>query len=399
MLLKNNNIQIANTKKIVLFLYAILAWFGLEPYFLINNDLIIIVILYSSFVLVLVFVDMSKKARDMLFFVLFFFIGFYFSVPGIGSINKNIGLAFIPTSIFFLIRKEYKIFLLKYFKTIFVLSLILGFVVYIFDVAGFNVPYSFIKSYTYISGYSLDYIGFMGNMKPIMFEPFNIYRFQGMYPEPGLVGTVTAMLLVLSNYRIKERQNLVLFICGTISLSLAFYIIGVFYYILRTKKGFSNILIGMLLLFIVFNIPATKYFIVNRFKIVNYKMKALNRVSDDFAVLYNQRIKNGDLDRKLFGYGADAHISPGYNVSSYKCIVYNKGYIGLFVIISFYILYLLKYLKDKVSRLMMIIILSSIYQRPDVMALFYAIIIVGGVAYLSNSVAERNSVNAYNLRT
>ena len=99
----NNNIQVTGIKRVALILFAALAWFGLSPYFLIERDLWIVIIMYSSFILVVLSFGLKVRFEELGYFISFLFIAFYFQIPGVGNIDKTMGLGFIPVSYIFIL--------------------------------------------------------------------------------------------------------------------------------------------------------------------------------------------------------------------------------------------------------------------------------------------------------
>jgi len=395
----DNSIQITGIKRVALILFAALAWFGLRPYFLLERDLWIVIVMYSSFGLVVLSFGLRVRFEELGYFISFLFIAFYFQFPGEGSIDKTIGLGFILVSYVFILEEKYKIVLYSYFKTIFVISLIPGLVIYIFDIAGINIPYSIVmEKVSERGGYTLQYIGFMGNMKPVLFSELGIYRFQAMYPEPGVVGTICALILVIDKFRLKGKQNLFLIVCGFMSLSLGFYLVLFLIYILHTKKNLKNIIAFVILITIILLNPVTQNFILDRFVIVDSKLKADNRVSYESAEIYHRKIVKGEFERKIFGYGADANYSMGFTGSSFIIVILNKGYLGLLLLISFYLLYIFKRLKDRNSIMIMLIWLTVLYHRPNVMALFFNLLFASSVAILRIREQARIPINDNNPR-
>jgi len=379
-----------------LLFFALAAWIGLDAYLISGNTVVIKLIVYGAFICVFTSGLFSKKIDTQLFGIVFLIISFYFHIPGEGSLNNIIGFGFIPLSIVFFLTEESKCILYKYFKLIFVLSLIPGLVIYFLDVSGVSIPYTditvFEKRQIGEANFVVDYIGFMGNTKQLISNTFSFYRFEGMYNEPGVVGTLSALLLVVSQFEIKSWENKVLIVSGLLSLSLAFYVILLFHFLL-SSSNIKHYMIFLASIIVVVNLPITKHYLADRFKIDNYTLKGDNRVSDDFSFLYTQDIDNGDVYNKIFGLGSDAHAKKGYNVSSYKQLIYNKGYLGIILIISFYLIYIYKHLRSTKLRLIMLIVLLSIYQRPEVMTLFFTVVFAGGISLMNNQSEKMYQLN------
>jgi len=89
-------------------------------------------------------------------------------------------------------------------------------------------------------------------------DSLSLYRLCGIYNEAGLVGTLCALFLVADKYRIKNRgENTVLLVGGTLSFSLAFYLIlGVYFVLINIgKHKFKN---AMSLVGVIFAVIAIK---------------------------------------------------------------------------------------------------------------------------------------------
>ena len=60
-----------------------------------------------------------------------------------------------------------------------------------------------------------------------------VYRLLGPYDEPGVIGTLAALILSADNFRLNSKSNLILIIAGILSFSLTFYILTVLYFFLK----------------------------------------------------------------------------------------------------------------------------------------------------------------------
>ena len=71
-----------------------------------------------------------------------------------------------------------------------------------------------------------------------------VYRFMGPFDEPGVLGTISALLLSADKLNLNKNSNKIIFFSGLISLSLAFYVLISLYFILAMvlKLNKRNIL-------------------------------------------------------------------------------------------------------------------------------------------------------------
>lgn len=383
--MKLPNLNHLNIKKISFFLFSLSAWFGLKPYYAVNHNFLISLFIYFSFLLFIIFVKFSKKQFDFFFGIFYLLIIIYFLLPGKDSLDQSLSLGFLSISLICFLQKKERIILFNLFRNIFIVTLFPSLFIYFLDIIGLNIDYQTISGFKENSQIGYNFLAFMGNVKTTVYESLPLYRFQGMYDEPGLVGTISGLLLVLDNFNFKKKNNYILMISGFFSFSMAFYLLTLLYIILSLKKKFRTIIFILLLFFLIASFTITRYYIINKFIYINteHRFKFDNRASASFNTMYTQKFKNGYFEDKLFGFGKDANEKYGGNVSSYKSLIYNKGYLGFTALIFFYFFYSKHFIKKRNNRILILIFLTSIYQRPDVITLFHSILFIGGVSVLS----------------
>lgn len=96
---------------------------------------------------------------------------------------------------------------------------------------------------------------------------FNVYlydtdaffsRFYAFYDEPGVLGNIVAGMLYIQKFNLKKWYNIILFVSGILSFSLAFYIAIIVYYVMFGSARQK-------LFFIVLFIISTYYFYNNEY--------------------------------------------------------------------------------------------------------------------------------------
>lgn len=164
-----------------------------------------------------------------------------------------------------------------------------------------------------------------------------LYRFKGLFPEPGDMGTLCAFLL-FSTWRIKSMRFpfFVFIVCGMMSLSLAFYVFLFIFLLTNVKPNIKNISVGVVL-FAAFLYIFGNYFegrLVDRLTSVDNVEELDNRTTDTFDHFFYRAYDKGDL---WFGVGSDnlpSQVnSDGGNAGAKKWI-FQYGIIG-FVLIFF----------------------------------------------------------------
>jgi len=207
------------------------------------------------------------------------------------------------------------------------------------------------------------------------------YRFCGPFDEPGLTGTIAALLLAADKYNIKSPYNAVLLIAGIISLSLAFYFLAALYLIaisLRRVKAFIISILLVTVLGLVFS------------QIDFFSTAVLARISFDGGSLVGDNRVGGSLAnavaiwqssnaRELI-FGLDSFVHDGS--SSWKQIPVQSGLLGIFLIITIIAMLHLRFSRqiNHTSAVFLLVFIASIYQRPDVVKPAFIVILAGGLA-------------------
>lgn len=221
-------------------------------------------------------------------------------------------------------------------------------------------------------------------------------RLCGIFNEPGVIGTIAALLLVGDGLKLKNNiKNIIILTAGILSFSLAFFILMTTAYILKNitvkpKKIiiFIFTLVACLFLITTYGVKnelLNKY-IFSRLEIQNGDISGNNRTTDSFDYTYNNFLKNGNLKDLCFGKGTDAANNNVWMVesSSYKKLIYDFGIIGsLYSLIYILSIIPIKYKKTTKDMIIFVLIfIFSVYQRPYIMNLQFMVILLGGISNL-----------------
>lgn len=295
----------------------------------------------------------------------------------------------------------------KYFIILFIFSVLPGLLYYILELFGISLSIGTIQSENQLAySNSAEFVGSsIGNYKLYIGAVMRINsntRMSGIFDEPGLVGTVAALLLCARRLKFKQDpQSIILFIILFFSFSFAGYIIFALYIVfilLRNRKWklclFILIAFIGLIIFMRIDLSNTPLFsIQNRFQFTKDGLTIINnRQTSTFEKGY-ALFKNASIVTKLFGFGYGASSRNPYLLgsSSYKLTIYNSGYFTFLCMILFFCSKMLNNLFyqrkinisiewDKICLLLLFLI--SIYQRPAVFYPYYFIILFGGNAYI-----------------
>lgn len=316
-----------------------------------------------------------KNSVSFRFFVLFLMLMIY------TSLVQGLTLAYmafvISIAIFPFGEKEFSSGIYKYLKLIYAYVCLGSLLVWTLVLLGFNLPSQVIeplnslKSYTY-TAYPLLVIP---NILDVDFFMFN-----GPFDEHGVVGTFCWFFMYIERYNLKTFQNIIIFIAGLCSFSLAFILgsIAYFFFILFFSKSrkwlFLPVLIVPLFYVATKDIPVMQDYVYSRFEYDKDtgKLSGDSRSTQEFDA-YFERIKG----TSTYYFGADKAVIDRFSGSAgYRNAILKYGAI-------FYYLYLLLFISLAWCRTKSIkktvffsfMIIAMFYQRPGLNDLNYVFLL------------------------
>lgn len=322
-----------------------------------------------------------------------------------GNLFDTAWISYIAIALFLMIPVCLQKRTFEMFMSIFVITLIPSLIFYLLDFVDIHLPYSVLNSYEAIKVNSGIYYKHRLFSAQLINPMSSINRFNGIYFEAGILGTLAAMLLGVKEYSIvgkgKWREK-ILFIAGICSFSLAFIMLSLIYYIVKNvavhKLKNIAIVAGIIVAYIVFTtIPLSSPALSNiqrRMTIVDYTLQGDNRTSKGYERIM-EKFYTSSPEKKIFGYGRDAFekIQTERNAdgSSYKSILYDYGYLGILTYGAWFIIYARearKKLKLPMPSLMTVVLMqfANIYQNPAVFPIYFVLIFSGGIAVISKEV-------------
>lgn len=215
-------------------------------------------------------------------------------------------------------------------------------------------------------------------------EPIANLRFHGVFDEPGVVGTISAIILLVEKFNLKKWTNIVLLVSGLFTFSFFFVSISIFFLFLNCRIKYIILIIGVFLFFYQFtkDDPALNQLIYSRFEFDQQRgIAANNRSSVVFDYNYSSFLHSNDVFLGR-GDGSVAEISNG--ISTYKAVIYERGIIYFTLAIVFFLLNALLKIKDKKNFILYcLLLLSSIYQRPDFFSPIFFFLYITSVSKLA----------------
>lgn len=395
-------LEINNKLNILSFLFAVTAFLGLNPYFLWHgfNFIYFGFIVISTLVFFIALIKRNNKIRLSDLFVIFYIIVLivFMYHRSLEALTKIL-IINISTFSFLLMSKKEKVIAFRYFTIIFALSLIPGLIMYILNLIHINLSWEYLTpdSGKAQSGYY--YRQYLGSV--ILESPRNpivgLYRFCGMYDEPGVVGTIAALLLAGNRFNMKKIWYKVIFTGGILSFSLAFYVLLIIYFALEffISKRYKPAIVLTFVCSIILTFSAEmgdnsfiQNTIFNRLSFVNGTMVGNNRTNSLYDYEFN-RFLNSGTKNLLIGVGEEERLSKPYmaSASTYKNRIYDTGIIGFGLLVFLFVIFTSKQ-KNQYSFIYLLVFLASMYQRADVLRYSYIFIFVGSLynleMYISN---------------
>ena len=402
---------------IIGFLYAILAFLRLNPFFLWEtycngrigrlfgvfqtvNIIAILVIILSVLDLVRKGRVTANNARLVILLLVSGFVIIYIS--GRHNVMNRIWINYVALSLFLLSDSDIKMKSFRYFKYVFSITLIPAVLWHLLvNIIGISINYTNITPVNETKiAYEYTYRHYWGAIQLFgRWDPSVHLRLNGIYDEPGVVGSIAGLLLTTSFLKKENKSfvNVLLFIEGMLSLSLAFIMFLVIYAlgtsIMRHNTKGLFVIIGFVLVYLAFiNIDFSNKFIIliqERVRITSTGLSGNDRTSEQFNMMYSQFKNSSDLLLLMFGYGPNLIATTEGKSLSYKNIIYEYGYSVFLLFISFILSYAYSHKKTcKEVGIIIILTLANIYQRAGLFYFPYMLTFIGGISFIENEQRE-----------
>lgn len=299
---------------------------------------------------------------------------------------KGIGIICITVGIFFCFQSDkVRANVFKYFKYFMIIMSVVSIICYISYVSNLGFPYRIITR--------SDGIFWVDYKLCYLVNQYGLIRLCGIFEEPGWFGTWAAFFLCADGINFRKKGNIILLFAGTLSFSLAFFLLIIIYYLLKNLSNWKQwiwvFVIAVLYLFVLPNVKTGNDEIdqvIGRFKITREGLAGDNRYGGLFEAVWDQAIQSG---RIWVGYGAGYAekygTGEGEGLASIKSYFVNFGIIGSFIIFApIFIVSIRQSLKQKNKELLFYTLLTfiSLYQRPYLFWEPYLIIYLCGRSYI-----------------
>ena len=374
-------------KSLLVRLFVLLMIASIPPFYFWSLSSIVY---FVSFVGFLFFGLWEKPQNSYRRISLFLFILFYFYVSFniyedfnfLGYLWQGFRL-FLTVSIFFIGCESWaKIY--KFFLIIYTITLIPSLLVYFLAVwGGVDLPHTFIPPLNKIKDYGYIAYPFM-----VISDRFENFRFCGYYDEPGVIGNLSGVLLIVNKCNMRDWKNWVLLASGIFSFSLFFYVLISLYLLLfgKTKVRISlAVLIGLAITYIANSDNVFSNLILARIEMGDDgSFVGDNRTIASFDYFYDKFLHS---DKLWFGYG---HLYSTLVVDtggqSYKHLIVDYGIImSILYVVAFFFYYLSYNISKKNLCFLLMILLSILYQRPFITYLVYLFLMISPAAMVKTT--------------
>ena len=335
-----------------------------------------IVLLILSLSVILYYYKEKIRIKEILLAFFNFFNGIPYEAFEFNKIERNICIGFLFCNHSYKIRK--KIFKILY-KIILIIS-ILSIIEYLYYQLGGRIKFTIVNTYKEDFGVYY-YLGYFNSYLVGIKSNFFVKRLLSIYDEPGYFGTFLGIFILF----LKEKNKLklsIIYLAGILTLSTAFFYFLTMKILIENSslKKIYKIILVFLLIFFLTGILYKKSENFNKNVLLKIEKlvenKSLNRVRESEMYRINEFKKNGNL---LFGERKKFINDGGLSL---WMKVYEKGFFGIFIEVLIF-LNISNYikLKNKKVRLMIIIALTSIFQRPNILDISTLICIYSGPTY------------------
>jgi hypothetical protein len=379
-------------------IFGSLIFLTLRPYFIWESKFIYSIVFFSAIAVTLVWcLFRARISKNSVVFISVFLSSFFLNQFTLHGAYPWISVIVVLILCFLLFDEKIYKNTLKVFINIYVLVSIPSIVMFFLLAAGVNLEWEYLEPYSkakQLTGvYYREYFGMVVlNTQIFTLGVGELFRLSSVFPEPGVVGTVSALLLAVTRFDVKNWKGVILLVSGILSFSLAFYVLACVYLIFK-KPFYLFILVGLLSAIFIY-LPddikdnrIIKYYVMERGEalFVNFD-KVDNRIDDCFERHYDEFLNSSNI---FIGNGYKASISTMCNVSSYKTIIYDYGIIGFLILVLLYTIILLSKIRTKSDFMncvpLLIVFLATSYQRPAFDTFWFFAIFLGGIISLVNS--------------
>lgn len=367
--------------------FVVILFFSLSPFYLWGYQTIVYLVVAIGYVLWRLW--KRPEGLNMWSFLMLFVFYTYASLYQYKANFFGVVMAFLPLLLFLIDTSHWpKIYeKFSYFYSITLIpSLIVYFLVYWI---GVSLPFSIINPLNEIKEYQYYAYPFLIASDDIL----QSIRFCGYYDEPGVIGTVSGVLLMINGLNYRDWKFYPLLISGIFSFSLFFYALITCYLLLWCSTKMKFLVVSVVAVLFVFIISSDNPFV----ELIYERVFENDNYGDNRTLPMFDGFWNKFCNSYLFWVGCGrnyANLVADPGGASYKHMIVDHGIIMSSI---FAFAFLLRYVSLKLSRrnllLMLFIFVTVIYQRPYIFSLFYLFLLIAPASVLEKKQKKENDTN------
>lgn len=251
-----------------------------------------------------------------------------------------------------------------------------------------DLPHNSIEALNSLKSYNYSVYPFL--VKPQFFV--ESFRFFGLFDEPGVVGTISGILLLIGRFELKKWENVVFLISGILSFSMFFFVVCGIYIvsIMRMKYKVFSIALILAAIFILRDNDYINEIVFMRFQLEDGKLLGDTRMHGDFANFYEQFRFTPEY---FTGLGKGTGNIQNEGGSSYKQIIVDQGIIFFVLYIVCYLIFAKHTMKGWRSYgVYSICYFGTMYQRPFVIVPISVFLMLAGVYMISDNFEKKDNI-------
>ncbi len=278
--------------------------------------------------------------------LLYIVLAVYLLFANNGNINGFIGVIFnvVVFASLFMVRKECLLEITTFISKVMACLLIISITAYFLYLAGFSLPSTNAQFGDNLYSF-INYFFFLLDDRSIFIFP----RFHSVFLEPGHLGTATVLLLFSQCGYWRKWYNIVLWLATFLTFSLAAYVLSVVIVFLNMWMSGKRIIAKAIYVisFITCVVVGSFFYndgdnLVHDLILIRLEvneegeLSGDNRVAGWFEDEYESYLQSSDI---LLGRDYDYTITGN---SGYRLYIYENGIVGLFLVVLFYLLFMVK---------------------------------------------------------
>ena len=275
---------------------------------------------------------------------------------GLITLLNFLAFAFIP-----ILKKKLVFETYKTFRSIVVFFMVASIINYLLVIIGLSFGGTVIEPLNSLKRYKYTMYPFLVTIQG---DPTG--RFQAVYDEPGVVGTLCGLILIAERMNLSKKGNIVLLLAGLLSLSFYFYvalILGLVLFSSRLKHRWAVLSMFVVLFFVSYNNDYLYNTLRYRFEWDEEKESFVgdNRNGNGLAD-YAESIRG----TSAFFTGQGAKAAEEYSgAASINLIIVKHGFIFVFLVIMGFAILAFREIKSRRDLLFFIVFfVLTLYQRP-----------------------------------